>query len=94
MNMGNFFFMLLSFTGAAVTVIAAVALAAGYAKRLGARSAPGQLSAVELDAIRARLADLEQRDGRVEEIAERLDFVERALGRSREGTPLRNPSEK
>jgi hypothetical protein len=37
---------------------------------------------------------LEQRDLRVEELEERLDFVERALGRSREAPPLRNPSER
>ncbi len=94
MDMGAFFFMLLSFTGAAVTVVWAVALALGYVKRLPGRSAPGQLSAEEVDAIRARLIELEQRDLRVEEIEERLDFVERALGRSREAPPLRNPSEK
>ncbi len=93
MNVGYFLLMLLSFTGAAVTIVAAIALALGYVKRLPARSASGQLSAEELDAIRARLAELEQRDVRVEEIEERLDFVERALGRSREARPLRNPSE-
>jgi hypothetical protein len=94
MNMGAFFFMLLSFTGAAVTVVAAITLAVGYVKRLPTKSPPGQLSAEELDAIRARLVELEQRDVRVEEIEERLDFVERALGRSREAPPLRNPSER
>jgi hypothetical protein len=51
------------------------------------------LSAEELDAVRARLAELEQRDVRVEEIEEPLDSVERALGRAREPTPLRSPSE-
>jgi hypothetical protein len=93
MNMGEFFFMLLSFTGAAVTVVWSITLAVGYLKRLPARSTPGQRSAEEVDAIRARLGELEQRDLRVEELEERLDFVERALGRSREAPPLRNPSE-
>lgn len=93
MNYSAFFFMVLSFTGAAVTVVAAITLALGYLKRLPARSA-GQLTAEELDAIRAHLAELEQRVMRVEEIEERLDFMERALGRSREAAPLRNPSEK
>lgn len=65
-----------------------------HVKRLPTKSAPGQLSAEELDAIRARLAELEQRDVRVEEIEERLDFVERALGRSRDAATLRNPLEK
>ena len=53
------------------------------------------IARLSLDApTRARLAELEQRVVRVEEIEERLDFVERALGRSREAAPLRNPSEK
>ncbi|HEV2751778.1 MAG TPA: hypothetical protein VGV12_14745 [Gemmatimonadales bacterium] len=95
MNLGAFFFMVLSFTGAAVAVVWTIALAAGYVRRLAAKSPlPGQLSAEELEAIRARLADLEQRDVRVEELEERLDFVERALGRTREPAPLRNPLEK
>ena len=94
MGLGTFIAMLLSFTGAAVTVIAAVTLAVGYLKRLPSRSGPGQLSQEELGAIRAWLAEVEQRDVRVEEIEERLDFVERALGRSREAGSLRNPTEK
>ncbi|HVH08684.1 MAG TPA: hypothetical protein VM736_02715 [Gemmatimonadales bacterium] len=93
MDLGSFFFMILSFTGAAVTVVWAIALALGYVKRLPGRSAVG-LSPEELDAIRARLADLEQREVQVEELEERLDFVERALGRVRESKPLPNPSEK
>lgn len=94
MSLGDFLVMLLAFTGAAVTVIGAIVLAIGRVKRLAATSAPGQLSAEEIDAVRERLAELEQRDVRVEEIEERLDFVERALGRSREAKALRNPSEK
>lgn len=95
MGLGAFFVMLLSFTGAAVAVVWAVAAAIGYVKRLPGRP-PGELSAEEVDLIRARLAELEDRDMRVEEIAERLDFVERALGRSRDPAPppLRNPSER
>ena len=92
---GNFFLAVLSLTGGAVVVLWTIALAVGYVRRLAAKSPlPGQLSAEELDAIRARLADLEQRSVRQEEMEERLDFVERALGRSREAAPLRNPSEK
>jgi hypothetical protein len=90
MNYSAFFFMLLSFTGAGIAVVAAIALAIRYVKRLPA--SPGQLSAEDIDAIRARLDELEQRDVRVEELEERLDFVERALGRAREAAPLRNPS--
>ncbi len=95
MDLRAFLAMLFSFTGAAVVVLWTIAFAVGYAKRVAAKSTPpGQLSAEELEVIRARLAELEQRDVRVEEIEERLDFVERALGRSREAPQLRNPSEK
>ena len=90
MNLGSFFFMLLSFTGAVVVVVSVVAY---HVKHLRSRSV-GQLSAEELEDIRARLAELEQRDLRVEELEERLDFVERALGRARGAAPLPNPSEK
>ena len=92
MNLGSFFFMLLSFTGAAVTIIWASVLAISYLKRHAARSSPGHISAEELDELRVRLAELEQRDVRVGEIEERLDFVERVLGQAREAKSLRNPS--
>jgi len=94
MTLSTFLVMLLSFTGAAATVIWVIVLAIGHVKRQAARSAPGQLSAEEIDDIRARLAELEQRDVRVGEIEERLDFMERVLGQSRAAKPLRDPSEK
>ena len=93
MNLSTFLIMLFSFTGAAVTVIWAIAFAIGRLKRLGHGASLDSLTADELEEIRARLADLEQRDLRVEELAERLDFVERVLGRSRAGNqPLPSPS--
>ncbi len=91
MNLGAFVAMIISFTGAAVTIVAAIALAIRFNRRPEG-SAREELSE-ELDALRARLAELEQRDLRVEELEERLDFVERALGRSRAGAQLRNPAE-
>jgi len=94
MDMSAFLVMLLSFTGAAATIIGVIVLGIGHVRRQAARLAPGQPSPEEFDELRARLAELEQRVVRVEEIEERLDFVERALGRSREAAPLRNPSEK
>ncbi|HEY6948928.1 MAG TPA: hypothetical protein VI297_08950 [Gemmatimonadales bacterium] len=94
MNLSTFLVMLLAFTGAAVTVIWVTVLAIGQVKRHAVRSAPGHLSAEELDDLRARLAELEQRDVRVGEIEERLDFMERVLGQARGATPLRDPSEK
>lgn len=94
MNLGTFFVVLLSFTGAAVTVIGAVVWAIAHVRRLPASSTSGQWSAEELDTIRARLEDLEQREVRIEEIAERLDFVERVLGRAREAKSLPDPSKR
>lgn len=93
MDLSTFLVVLLSFTGAAVTVIGAVVLAIGRVRRMPASLAPGQVSTEELDDLRARLAELELRGVRLEEVEERLDFVERVLGRSREAKPLRNPTE-
>jgi hypothetical protein len=92
MDLSTFLVVLFSFTGAAITIIGVVVLAIGRVRRR-ASLAPGQLSAEELDDLRARLAELEQRAVRLEEVEERLDFVERVLGRAREAKPLRNPSE-
>ena len=91
MNLGSFFFMLLCFTGAAVVVVLAVAWAVRYVKQSPKTRDP--VAEQELDAIRSRLAELEQHDGRMLEIEERLDFVERALSRPREAAPLRNPAD-
>ena len=49
---------------------------------------PGQLTAEEIDAIRAWLAEQDHTDIRVEQLEERLDFVERVLGRTREAQRL------
>ncbi|HEY6222803.1 MAG TPA: hypothetical protein VIW26_03395 [Gemmatimonadales bacterium] len=95
-DIGNFLVMLLAFTGAAVTVLWTIVAAIGRVKRMGGGS-PGQnqLSAEEIDAIRAWLAEQDHRDVRVEQLEERLDFVERMLGRSRDaqrlGSPPREP---
>jgi hypothetical protein len=94
MDLSTFLVMLLSFTGAAIAVIGVVVLGIGHLKRLAAKTAPDQPSAEEIEDLRARLAELEQRDVRVGEIEERLDFVERMLGRAREAKGLPNPSEK
>jgi hypothetical protein len=92
MNVGTFLLVLASFTGATVTVIGAIVVAIGHVRRQAAL-APGRLSAEELEEIRARLAELEQRDLRIEEIVERLDFMERVVGQSREAKPLPKPTE-
>jgi len=91
MNLGDFLVMLLAFTGAAVTILWTIVAAIGRVKRMGGTPTPGQLSPEELDAIRAWLAEQDHRDIRVEQLEERLDFVERMLGRSREAQKLGSP---
>jgi len=90
----NFLVMVLSFTGAAVTVIWTVTLAIGRLKRLAQSANPDVLSSEDLEEIRARLAELEHRELRIEEIEERLDFMERVLGRAQESKkPLPGPAD-
>jgi hypothetical protein len=88
MNIGEFLIMLLAFTGAAVTILWTIVAAIGRVKRMGGTAGPGQLTAEEVDAIRAWLAEQDQTDIRVEQLEERLDFVERMLGRTREAQKL------
>jgi hypothetical protein len=93
MDLRTFLIILSAFTGAAVTIIGVIVLAIGHVRRQAGGVAPGQLSPEEIEDLRARLADLERREGRVEEIAERLDFVERMLGQAREAKALPQPSD-
>lgn len=53
------------------------------------RSAPSAEDG--LDEIRARLEGLEARDAQLEEVQERLDFLERVIPAIREGKPLPAP---
>jgi hypothetical protein len=55
---------------------------------MGGTPGPGQLTAEEIDAIRAWLAEQDHTDIRVEQLEERVDFVERMLGRTREAHKL------
>lgn len=89
--MGDFVVVMVTVTGVGIAFLAAVTLARGYVRRLPERSAAGHLSHEELDALRARLDALEQRE---QETEERVDFVERALSQSREARRLRDTSEK
>jgi hypothetical protein len=88
MNIGEFLIMLLAFTGAAVTILWTIVAAIGRVKRMGGTPGAGQLTTEEIDAIRAWLAEQDHTDTRVEQMEERLDFVERMLGRSREAQKL------
>lgn len=92
MDVGTFLIMLLSFTGAAVTVIWTIVLAIGRVKRMAGAHGPDQLSAEEVEAIRAWLAEQDHRDVRVEQLEERLDFMERVLGRAREAQKPEGPA--
>ena len=83
-DIGNFLVMLLGFTGAAVTILWTIVAAIGRVKRMGGTPGPGQLTPEEIDAIRAWLAEQDHRDVRIQEVEERLDFMERVLGRNRE----------
>ncbi len=93
MDLFNFLVMLIAFTGAGVTIIWTIVAAIGRLKRIGGMTGQNQLTAEEVDAIRAWLAEQDHTDVRVEQLEERLDFMERVLGRSRE-QQLGNPSEK
>lgn len=93
-DIGNFLVMLLAFTGAAVTILWTIVAAIGRVRRMGGTPGPGQLTPEEIDAIRAWLAEQDHTDVRMEQLEERLDFVERMLGRTREAQQLGNPSEK
>lgn len=61
------------------------ALIAHYTKRLKPRRGSG--STQELEALRARVEELEHGQRQVHELAERVDFVERMLPALREGKP-------
>ena len=87
-DIGNFLIILLGFTGAAVTILWTIVAAIGRVKRMGGTPGAGQLTADEIEAIRARLAEQDHTDIRVEQLEERVDFVERMLGRTREAQKL------
>lgn len=87
-DIGAFLVMLLAFTGAAVTVLWTIVAAIGRVKRMGGTPGAGQLTAEEIEAIRAWLAEQGHSDIRMEQLEERLDFVERVLGRTREAQKL------
>ncbi|HXQ29643.1 MAG TPA: hypothetical protein VN848_10270 [Gemmatimonadales bacterium] len=95
MSTGAFLVLLVSFTGAVVVSIWTIAMAVTYAKRVSAKTAlPDSRTREGLKDLDARLATLEQRVGRMEEVEERLDFVERTLGRLGEGKRLNAPGPK
>lgn len=94
MDIGGFLVMLIAFTGAAVTVIWVISQSVMRLKRMDTASGANQLTPEEIDAIRAWLTEQDHGDARIAELEERLDFMERVLGRAREAQQLENPSEK
>ncbi len=80
----------LMIVSAAAVLILRGPLGKAIARRLEGTSAPEQLTGAGLAGIAERIADLEQRDARVAELEERLDFAERLLAqRDAERLPRR-----
>jgi hypothetical protein len=73
--------MLLAVLGTALAIM--WPLIRAFARRLEGGGAASELQA-EVDALRARLEQVEQGQTRVAELEERLDFAERMLAQSRE----------
>jgi len=76
-------FTLMVMTGA--TLILRGPLGKALAHRIAGRGAePDESTVAELAELRERLQELEQQQGRIHELEERLDFAERLLAQQRE----------
>ncbi len=81
------FIIALMIVSAAAVLILRGPLGKAIARRLEGTAGPEQLTGAGLAGIAERVADLEQRDARVAELEERLDFAERLLAQ-RDAEPL------
>ena len=72
----------------AAVVLITFPLVRALARRLEGRSAPDPALAAEVEELRARVAELEQRQGTLHELEERIDFTERLLAQQREQARL------
>jgi Tfp pilus assembly protein PilO len=73
----------------AVVFMLALPLVRALSRRIeGKRAALDPSLAGELDELRARVAELEQRQGALHELEERMDFTERLLAQQREQARL------
>lgn len=72
----------------AAVVLITYPLIRALARRIEGRSVPDQALQAEVEELRARVADLEQRQGVVHELEERMDFTERLLAQQREQARL------
>ena len=67
----------------AAVVLITYPLIRALARRIEGRSAPDPAVAAEVEDLRARVAELEQRQGSLHELEERIDFTERLLAQQR-----------
>jgi hypothetical protein len=72
----------------AAVVLITYPLVRALARRLEGRSAPDPALTAEVEDLRARVAELEQRQGTLHELEERIDFTERLLAQQREQARL------
>jgi len=73
----------------AAVVLISYPLIRGLARRLeGKRAGPDPALLAEMEELRARVAELEQREGVLHELEERMDFTERLLAQQREQARL------
>jgi hypothetical protein len=72
----------------AAVVLITYPLIRALARRLEGRSAPDPALTAEVEDLRARVAELEQHQGRMHELEERIDFTERLLAQQREQARL------
>ena len=72
----------------AAVVLITYPIVRALARRLEGRSAPDPALAAEVEELRARVAELEQRQGTLHELEERIDFTERLLAQQREQARL------
>ncbi len=70
------------------TVLIAFPLVRAIARRLEGRRGQDPAVLAEIEDLRARVSELEQRQGIVHEMEERLDFAERLLAQQREQARL------
>ena len=72
----------------AATALITFPLIRAIARRIEGKQRLDPMVLAELEDLRARVADLEQRQGIVHELEERLDFTERLLAQQREQARL------
>ena len=80
---GDFAAVLITIVVMGTAILLLWPLIRAYARRLEGRGASTELQA-EVEGLRSRVQQLEEGQGRLMELEERLDFAERVLAQSRE----------